>query len=217
MKPIRILIADDHALVRDGIRAMMDKTEDIDVVAEASDGLEAIEKISKHKPNLVLLDIGMKSLNGLDAAARITREFPSIHVVILSMHANEEYVLRALRAGAVGYLLKDSKKQELLMAIHSVMQGKTYLSPQVSRHVIDNYVRSVGAEKSPLEQLTPRQQEILKLVSEGRSNKEIAQLLNVSVKTVDTHRTQLMQRLNIHDVAGLVRFAIKAGLISLDN
>jgi DNA-binding NarL/FixJ family response regulator len=159
----------------------------------------------------------MTPLNGLDATARISREYPHVRVIILSMHANEEYVLQALRAGASGYLLKDSKKQELVNAILTVASGKTFLSPQVSRHVIDTYIQNVGAETSPLEQLTPRQRQILRLVAEGRTNKEIARLLNVSIKTVDTHRTLLMQRLDIHDVAGLVRFAIKEGLISVSR
>jgi DNA-binding NarL/FixJ family response regulator len=217
MNRIRLLIVDDHSLVRDGIRAILEKVEELEVVAEASDGLEAIEMIRQHNPNLVLMDIGMTGLNGLDATARITKEFPDVKVIMLSMHVNEEYVLQALRAGASGYLLKDARKNELAMAVKLVAAGGTYLSPQVSRHVIDNYVRSVDSEVSPLEILAPRQREILKLIAEGRSNKEMAQLLNISVKTVDTHRTQLMQRLDIHDVAGLVRFAIKVGLVSLDN
>lgn len=215
MKKVRILVADDHRLMRDGIIALLEKIPDIEIVAEASDGLEAIRMIGEHHPNIILMDIGMTPLNGLDATFRITREYPEVRVIILSMHANEEYVLQALRAGAAGYILKDSKKQELVNAITTVASGKTYLSPQVSRHVIDTYVRSVGAEISPLEQLTPRQRQILRFVAEGRTNKEMAHLLNVSIKTVDTHRTLLMQRLDIHDVAGLVRFAIKVGLVSV--
>ena len=217
MKPLRILIADDHSLMRDGMIALLERIPNIEVVGEANDGLEAIQMIQTRKPSFVLMDIGMKPMNGLDATERITKEFPDVRVIILSMHANEEYVLRALRAGAAGYLLKDARKQELLTALQAVAAGKTYLSPQVSRHVIDNYVRSVGAETSPLEQLTPRQRETLRLIAEGRTNKEIAQLLNVSIKTVDTHRMLLMQRLDIHDVAGLVRFAIKVGLISVSE
>jgi DNA-binding NarL/FixJ family response regulator len=215
VKPVRILIADDHSLMREGVIALLEKTVGIQIVGEASDGLEAIRMIAAHHPNLVLMDIGMKPLNGLDATERIIKEFPDVRVIILSMHANEEYVLRALRAGASGYVLKDAKKQELVSAIEVVASGKTYLSRQVSRHVIDNYVRSVGAEISPLERLTPRQREILRLIAEGKTNKEIASILNVSIKTVDTHRMLLMQRLDIHDVAGLVRFAIKVGLVSL--
>jgi len=215
MNPIRILIADDHNLVRDGIRAILQHVEGFQVVDEACDGLEVLEKMRTKKPNLILMDIGMARLNGLDATERVKKEFPDARVVILSMHANEEYVLRALRSGASGYLLKDAKKQELIFAIRAVAEGNTYLSPQVSRRVIDTYVSSVEKEASPLEQITPRQREILKLIAEGRTNKEIAQVLNISVKTVDTHRTQLMERLDIHDIAGLVRFAIKMGLVNL--
>jgi len=217
MTPIKILIADDHSLVRDGIRAILQSVPDFEVVDEASDGLEAIEKIRDKSPHLVLMDIGMARLNGLDAAQRVHKEFPATRVVILSMHANEEYVLQALRAGVSGYLLKDSKKQELIFAIRTISEGHTYLSPQVSRHVIENYVSRVDRQASPLEQITPRQREILKLIAEGRTNKEIAQVLNISVKTVDTHRTQLMERLDIHDIAGLVRFAIKMGLVNLSR
>jgi DNA-binding NarL/FixJ family response regulator len=217
VKSIRILIADDHSLVREGIRALLETVDDVEVIADASDGLDAIKMIQTHRPNLVLMDIGMARMNGLDATARIVKEFPGVRVVILSMHANEEYVLQALRAGASGYLLKDAKKQELLLAVKSVASGKTYLSPEVSKHVIDNYVQSVGTQGSPLEKLTPRQREILKLISEGRTNKEMAGILNLSIKTIDTHRTQLMDRLDIHDVAGLVRFAIKMGLVPVDE
>ncbi len=215
MNSLRIMIADDHSLVRDGIRAILQAVPEFEVVAEASDGEDAVEKIVDVKPDLVLMDIGMSKMNGLDAAARAKEACPECRVVILSMHANEEYVLQALKAGAAGYLLKDAKKQELIFAIRTVAQGNVYLSPQVSRHVIDNYLSGVEKEISPVEQLTPRQREILKLIAEGKSNKEIAQALSISVKTVDSHRSQLMERLNIHDVVGLVRFAIKTGVVTL--
>ncbi|MCI0442727.1 response regulator transcription factor [bacterium] len=214
MNRIRVLIVDDHALVRAGFRALLE-SQSIEVVAEANDGREAVELTKRYHPDIVLMDIGMSGLNGIEAAARISREFPSSRILILSMHANEEYVLQALRAGASGYLLKDSGRQELMLAVRSIIEGKTYLSPEVSRHVIDNYVESVGGKSDPLERLTPRQREILQLIAEGRTNKEIAQILKIAVKTVDTHRTQLMERLDIHDVAGLVRFAIQMGLVSL--
>jgi len=217
MKTIRILIADDHSLVRDGIRAILQSVPEFEVVDEAWDGLDAIEKIQAKSPDIVLMDIGMARLNGLDAARRLRKESPNTRVVILSMHSNEEYVLQALRAGVAGYLLKDAKKQELIFALRTIFEGNTYLSPQVSRHVIENYVSRIDQETSPLEQITPRQREILKLIAEGRTNKEIAQVLNISVKTVDTHRTQLMERLDIHDIAGLVRFAIKMGLVNLSR
>lgn len=214
MSVIRVLIADDHSLVRAGFRALLE-SQNIEVVAEAGDGREAIELTGKHHPHIVLMDIGMPGLNGVEAAARISKEFPFARVLILSMHANEEYVLQALRAGATGYLLKDSGKQELVLAVKSVMEGKTYLSPEVSKHVIDNYVESVGSKSDPLERLTPRQREILQLVAEGRTNKEIAHILRIAIKTVDTHRAQLMERLDIHDVTGLVRFAIQMGLVTI--
>lgn len=217
MKQIGLVIADDHTLLRDGMRALLDSTDGIKVVAEANDGLEVMEQVKKHQPDVVLMDIGMPRMNGLDATKLITQNYSNTRVLIISMHANEEYVLRALRAGAAGYILKESRKQELLHAIETVASGGTYLSPKVSRHVIDNYVQSVGASKSPLEKLTPRQRETLKLIAEGRSSREIASMLDLSIKTVETHRTQLMERLDIHDVAGLVRFAIKSGLATVSD
>ena len=217
MKQIGLLIADDHTLLRDGMRALLESTERIKVVAEANDGIEVMELLKKHDPDIVLMDIGMPRMNGLDATKLITQNYPDTRVLILSMHANEEYALRALRAGAAGYILKEARKQELLHAIETVASGGTYLSPKVSRHVIENYVQSVGANKSPLEKLTPRQRETLKLIAEGRSSREIASMLDLSIKTVETHRTQLMERLDIHDVAGLVRFAIKSGLATVSD
>jgi DNA-binding NarL/FixJ family response regulator len=199
------------------MRALLDSTERIKVIAEANDGIEVMEQLKKHQPDVVLMDIGMPRMNGLDTTKLITQNYSDTRVLILSMHANEEYALRALRAGASGYLLKESRKQELLHAIETVAAGGTYLSPKVSRHVIDNYVQSVGANQSPLEKLTPRQREILKLIAEGRSSREIASMLELSIKTVETHRTQLMERLDIHDVAGLVRFAIKSGLATVSD
>ncbi|MBI2837060.1 MAG: response regulator transcription factor [Acidobacteria bacterium] len=217
MRAIRVLIADDHGLVRAGIRALLQDMESVEVVAEAGDGRQAIDLLQKHRPDVVLMDIGMAGMNGLDATIRIAKEYPGTRVIMLSMHANEEYVLQSIRAGASGYLLKDSRKQELEFAIRSVAQGKMYLSPEISRHVIERYAARTDDAETPFEQLTPRQREILQLVAEGRTNKEIACLLKVSIKTVDTHRTQLMERLNIHDVTGLVRYAIKIGLVSADR
>lgn len=218
MKKIRIVIIDDHTLVRDGIRALLDNFEELEVVGEASDGITGIEAIRRLRPDVVLMDISMPRLNGMDAATCVLQEERlGARVLMLSMYANEEYVIRALRAGAAGYILKDSRKEELAHAILTVASGESYFSPQVSRAVIENYVHSVEAEPSPVERLTPRQREILKLIAQGRSSKEIANILNVSLKTVDTHRTQLMERLNIHDVSGLVRFAIKHALITLSD
>jgi DNA-binding NarL/FixJ family response regulator len=214
MKPICVLLAEDHALVRAGFRALLENLHGIQVIAEAGDGREAMRLIETHRPDVVLMDITMPGLNGLEAAARVANEFPYVHVIILSMHANEEYVLQALRAGAAGYLLKDADPTELELAVTAVARGETYLSPPVSKHVIADYVRRVGDESSSLVQLTPRQREVLQLIAEGHTTKEIARMLGISVKTVGTHRAQLMERLDIHDIAGLVRYAIRVGLVS---
>jgi DNA-binding NarL/FixJ family response regulator len=163
------------------------------------------------------MDIAMQNLGGLETLPRIVKNFPGVKVVILSAHANEEYVIRALRSGASGYMLKDAATVELELVINSVAQGKTYLSPSISRTVIDSYLERVGGESSPLEQLTPRQREILQMVAEGKNTKEIASTLEISVKTVEAHRLQLMARLDIHDVPGLVRYAIRSGLVSPDT
>jgi DNA-binding NarL/FixJ family response regulator len=214
---MRILLADDHALVRAGIRSLLEKIPGVEVAGEASNGREAIELIREHRPDLVLMDIAMKELGGLEALPRITKTFPSVKVIILSAHANEEYVIRALRSGAAGYMLKDAATLELELAINSVTQGKTYLSPSISRTVIDSYLKRVGDVSGPLEQLTARQREILQLIAEGRNTKEIAATLDISVKTVEAHRLQLMARLDIHDVPGLVRYAIRSGLVSSER
>ena len=225
MKPIRVILADDHALVRAGIRALLASLEGIEVVAEAGDGRQALQLVEANRPDVVLMDISMPELNGLQAVEKITRDFPQVRVIILSMHANEEYVLHALRAGAAGYLLKNAGIAELELAVRSVGRGETYLSPPVSRSVIDNYLRRLGSPAevgalppvTPGAQLTHRQREVLQLIAEGRTTQEIAERLQVGVKTVETHRAQLMERLDIHDVAGLVRYAIRIGLISSDD
>lgn len=213
MKPIRVLIADDHALVRAGIRALLEKLPEVQVVAEAGDGRDALQLIKTHQPNVVLMDIAMPGLSGLEATKRVVKEFPNVQVLILSMHAGEEYVWQALSAGAAGYLLKGSDFSELSVAINAAVRGEMYLSPPISKQVISDYVRRVGGEESLLERLTPRQREILQLIAEGATTKAIAKRLHISVKTVETHRAQLMERLDIHDVAGLVRYAIKIGLV----
>ena len=214
MNATRVLLADDHALVRAGIHALIEKIPNVEVVGEASTGREALELVKSKLPNLVLMDIAMAELGGLEALPRITKDFPGVKVIILSAHANEEYVIRALRSGAAGYMLKDAATAELQLAIDAVAQDKTYLSPSVSRTVIDSYLERVGGQLSPLEQLTPRQREILQLIAEGKNTKEIAYDLAISFKTVESHRLQLMERLNIHDVPGLVRYAIRSGLVS---
>ena len=213
MKTTRVLLADDHVLVRAGIRSLLEKMSGIEVVAEAGDGYEALELTKKHFPNVVLMDIAIPGLNGLEALARATKEFPAVKVIILSMHANEEYVLRALRSGVCGYLLKDAAVTELELALRAVTRGETYLSPRISKRVIGSYLERLGNERPLREELTPRQREIVQLIAEGKSTKEIAFLLKVSVKTVEAHRAQLMARLDIHDVAGLVRYAMRVGLV----
>jgi len=213
-KNLRIILAEDHALVRAGFRALLQSLEGIEVVAEAENGTEALELIERHIPDVVLMDIAMPGLNGLEATARATKSTPEVKVIILSMHANEEYVLQSLRAGARGYLLKDAGLSELQLALDSVASGQTFLSPAISKHVIDAYVERTSNKLEPFSILTSRQREILQLIAEGTTTKEIAQKLGVSVKTIETHRTQLMARLDIHDLAGLVRYAIRLGLIT---
>jgi len=216
VKSIRVLLADDHTLVRAGFRTLLQNLAGIEVVAEADNGRDALRLIEVHQPDVVLMDIAMPGLNGLEATARATERFPHVRVIVLSMHMNEEYVLRALRAGADGYLLKDSDIAELELAIKAVTRGETYLSPPISKQVAE-YVRRVNGEPSSLERLTPRQVEVLQLIAEGHTTKEVARVLDVSVKTVETHRAQLMERLGIHDIAGLVRYAIREGLVTSER
>jgi DNA-binding NarL/FixJ family response regulator len=214
---VRVLLADDHTLVRAGIRSLLESIDGVEVVAESGDGREALELIGRHLPDVALIDIGMPGLNGLEVAKRVVREAPRTRIVILSMHADPSYVRQALRAGAVGYLLKGAAVSELPLAISAVMRGESYLTPKVSQHVVRGFLRPEGAEaeeRGPLEGLTQRQREILQLIAEGHGTKEIAQILDVGVKTVETHRARLMDRLDIHDVPGLVRLAIRAGLVS---
>ncbi|MBI4499842.1 MAG: response regulator transcription factor [Gemmatimonadetes bacterium] len=211
---MKVLLAEDHTLVRAGIRSLLAELPWVQVVGEASDGREALRQVAELQPDLVLMDITMAGLNGLDATERIAQDHPSVRVIILSMHASEEYVRRALIVGAAGYVLKDAEKEELELALKSVARGGTYLSPQVSRPVISDYTERTS--RHSLERLTARQREILQLIAEGNSTKDIAQNLGLSVKTVETHRAQLMARLDIHDIAGLVRYAIRAGIASSD-
>jgi DNA-binding NarL/FixJ family response regulator len=215
--PIRVLIADDHDLVRAGIRALVQGIEGVEVVAEAGDGHEVLRLVEAHRPNVVLMDVLMPGLNGLEATARIAETYPGVRVLILSMNSAEEFVIQAIRAGATGYLLKNARIAELEHAIRAAAQGQTYLSPPISGHVIDDYRRRLQMEVTPLDRLTARQREVLQLVAEGRSTKEIAKLLGVTVKTAETYRARLMEALDIHDIAGLTRYAIRMGLISADS
>jgi DNA-binding NarL/FixJ family response regulator len=210
-----VLLADDHTLVRAGLRALLETLPDVSSVLEASDGREALEVIAAHRPDVVLMDIAMPRLNGLEAAAIVARDYPATRTIVLSMHGAEAHVLQALRAGAAGYLLKDAAAVELPLAIRAVQRGEIYISSAVSRVVVSGYLAGVTSEAAagPLDSLSARQREILQLIAEGRTTKEIAFSLELSVKTVETHRRQLMERLQIFDVPGLVRFALRHGLI----
>lgn len=213
MESTQVMLADDSALVRAGIRSLLEKIPSVAVVAEAGDGREALALVKKLRPTVVLMDIAMPELNGLEAVARITKDYPGVKVIIFSMHVNDEYVWRAFRAGASGYLLKDGTLAEMELAIESVLSGGTFLSPRISKRVLESYFESVGNDLSPPEHLTPRQREILQLIAEGKSTKEIAFILGLSIKTIEAHRAQLMARLDIHDVPGLVRYAMHLGLV----
>ncbi len=218
MSSIRVLLADDHTLVLAGIRSLLEEMEGVSVVGVANNGREAVALAREASPNLVLMDISMKELNGIDATAQIKAERPATQVIILSMHNTEDFVRRALKAGASGYLVKDSAPLELRMAIDAVMRGENYISSRVSRHLVSSVVRP-GAEgqQTSLDSLTARQREILQLIAEGKSTKEIAFTLELSVKTVETHRAALTERLGIRDVAGLVLFAVRNGLVAVDR
>ena len=221
LPPIRLLVADDHSLVRAGLCSLLSRTPGIEVVGEAADGRGAVRLAEKEKPDVVLLDVAMPGLSGLEATAQLLRCCPSSRVIIVSMYAMEEYVIQALQAGATGYLLKDGDAAELELAVRKVAKGEGYLSPGVSKFVSD-YIRrlpngsSATYSYSIYELLTARQREVLQLIAEGNSNRRMSEILNVSVKTVETHRRKLMERLDIRDVAGLVRYAIRVGLVSPD-
>jgi len=218
VKPVRILLADDHTLVRAGIRALLEKLPGMEVVGEAGDGREVLNLVGTRRPDVVLMDIAMPGLNGLEAAARLAKEFPDVRVIILSMHHDEEYVWRALKSGAAGYLLKKAATAELATALERVARGEIYLSQEISARLPKSFpLNGIANRKSPLEQLTGRQREILQLIAEGRNTKGIAEVLKVSPKTVEYHRIKLMDCLNVHDVPGLVRFALRAGLIPQES
>ncbi len=219
MKSIRVLLADDHKLMRGGLRLVVDKEPDMTVAGEADDGRQAVEMAKSLKPDVVVMDIGMPNLNGIEAARQITAESPQMAqpaVVMLSMHSDEGYVLRALRAGARAYLLKDSATADLVQAIRAVVDGKSFFSPAVSKVLLQDYMRKLrrsGAEDS-YDLLSPREREVLQLVAEGKSNKEVAGLLNLSVYTVETHRAKIMQKLNLKGVPELILYAVRKGIIS---
>lgn len=216
MKPIRVLIVDDHDLFRAGIRSLLEKAPDVEIVGEAGTGRAALKSVQSEAPDVVLMDILMPELNGLDATARIAARFPKVRVIMLSMNAAEEYVIQSLRAGASGYLLKSVSPAELELAIKAVMRNETYLSSAVSKDVIEKYLERTGGNNHH-DPLTTRQREVLQLVAEGYKTKEIAKKLDISVKTVELHRSQLMKALDIHDIPGLVRYAIRIGLIRAEK
>lgn len=217
MKRLRVVLADDHVLVRAGVRKLLESMPGIEVVGEADDGLAVLALVEQLKPDLALIDIAMPQLNGLEAMVRLLKARPETKVLILSMHQNEEYVRQALRGGASGYLLKDAAPTELDLAIDAIRRGETYLSPAVTKGVLTDYVHRLRSDEAQGDRLTPRQREVLQLVARGQSTKEIARSLDLSIKTVETHRSQLMKQLDIHDVTGLVRYALRAGLISSDQ
>ncbi|HKM89812.1 MAG TPA: response regulator transcription factor [Candidatus Acidoferrales bacterium] len=216
MRKIRILLADDHTLIRRGLRLLVEQQPDLVVAAEAEDGRQAVALAASMKPDVAVLDIGMPNLNGIEAAQHITAGESGAAVVILSMHSDESYILRALKSGARGYLLKDSAESDLVRAIHAVAEGKSFFSPTVSKVLLEDYVRKLrrtGGEDS-YDLLTPREREILQLIAEGRSNKETASLLNLSVYTVETHRANLMEKLGLKSVPELILYAVRKGIIS---
>ena len=217
MMTVRILLADDHTLVRAGFRALLEKLDGVQVIGEVSDGREAFSMAKELDPDIILMDIAMPGLNGLEATRRLRRTCPRTKVLMLSMYTNEEYLKEALRAGAAGFLLKDADRTEFELAIKTVCRGGTYLAPALAKFTVDAFCRDDTAPTGPLAKLTARQREILQLVAEGCSTKQIAQRLNLSVKTVETHRTQIMDRLEIHDIPGLVRLAVRTGLVAPDS
>lgn len=217
MNKIRVLVAEDHTIVRKGICSLIDGKADIQVVGEAEDGREAIDKVTALLPDVVLMDIAMPHLNGLEATRQIKKLFPQIKILALTMYTNEEYIMQILQAGASGYVIKQAAPAELLSAIQAIYRGDSYLSPSISKTIIDEYLRHT-APTAPLEheKLTDREREVLQLIAEGSSNREIADKLNISVKTVGVHRTNIMEKLEIHNVTELVKYALRKGIISLD-
>jgi DNA-binding NarL/FixJ family response regulator len=213
----RILVADDHTLLRAGLIKLIESMPAVEVVGQASDGTEVLEVAALCLPDVVLLDIAMPKLNGLDTCAALVKAHASIKVIMLSMHQEQQYVRKALQNGAAGYLLKDSAPDELGVAIHAVTLGKIYMSPVLEKSMLGSLVQGLTAGESEKGEITPRQREVLKLVAEGLSTKEIARAMDLSVKTIDSHRTNLMNQLNIHDLAGLVRYAIRNGITSAGN
>src|ERR1700688_2349845 len=214
--PIRILLADDHNILRDGMRLLLERQAGFSVVGEAADGREVVQLVQEQSPDVVVMDIAMPNMNGIEATRRIVERSPAMSVVILSMHYDESYVIRSLKAGARAYLLKDALKSELIAAIHAVTEGRSFFSPKISRILQEDYVQALGRKGSDdsYELLTDREREILQLVAEGKTNKEIANTLGLSLYTVDTHRTHILQKLNLHSVPEVILYAVRKGIIS---
>jgi two-component system, NarL family, response regulator NreC len=215
MGQIRILLADDHTIIRSGLRLLLEQQPDFKVVAEAADGREAVELVSKEHPEVAILDIGMPQLNGIEATQQIVSREPRTNVVILSMHSDEGYVLRALKAGARAYILKNSADADLIRAVRSVSEGKSFFSPVISKMLLEDYIRQIRDKEveDSYDLLTPREREILQLLAEGKSNKEVAKILKLSLYTVETHRGNILEKLNLHGVPELILYAVRKGII----
>ena len=216
MSPIRILIADDHLVIRAGLRLLLERHADFIVVAEADDGRQAVNLAAQHKPDVAVVDVAMPNMNGIEATRLMTEADPTLAVVVLSMYTDETYVMRALRSGAKAYLLKSSAETDLIQAVRAVREGKSFFSPVVSRMLLEDYVRQMGQKgvEDSYELLTSREREVLQLVAEGRANKDMAAHLNLSLHTVETHRTRILQKLNLHSVPELILYAVRKGIIS---
>ncbi len=216
MNPIRVLLTDDHGVVRKGLRFLLTQDPEIEIAGEAEDGREAVRLAAELLPSIVIMDIAMPQLNGLDAAQQITKANPRTAVIMLSMYSDEEFLIRALTAGAKGYLLKDSAEADVLRAVHAVAQGRTYFTPSIAHTLLEDYMRRLQQEgvQDRYDLLTDREREVLQLLAEGRSNKDVAALLNLSIHTIDTHRTNFMQKLGLHNTAEIVIFAMRKKIIA---
>jgi len=216
MKTIRILLADDHTVVRKGLRLLLESHPDLEVIADAADGRETVALAERHTPDVVVMDVAMPALNGIEAARQICAKLPHTAIVFLSMHSDEGYVLKALKAGARAYLLKDSAEQDLISAVKAVTEGKAFFSPAISKMLVEDYMRQMQerAVEDSYDLLTTREREILQLLAEGKSNKEVANVLNLSLYTIETHRSNIFQKLNLHSTAELILYAIRKGVIT---
>jgi len=218
VKKVKLMLVDDHKIVRQGIKKLLEEEPDLQVAGEAANGREAVKKATELKPDVILMDITLSNLNGLEATKQIKKVLPDVKVIMLTMHKNEEYVLQSFQAGASGYILKEGAVEELVSAIRSIHQDKSFLSPTISKTLIDAYLRKMetGKTETPFDLLTDREREVLQLIAEGSTNREVAKSLFISVKTVEAHRAHIMQKLNIHDIAKLVKYAIQKGLVDLN-